>query len=94
MGFCPRPHALKALTTAYFIRQKDGPCCTDLEIDRIRRADGSIRVFKEGGKLCLTLGKDKMRSFFQTKRYQKSRETRRRRHKRPYKDMVTKTIQS
>ena len=54
----------RRLTSAYFIRQKDGPYCTDLEIDRIRRADGSIRIFKEGGKLCLTLGKDKMPQLF------------------------------
>lgn len=48
----------RRLTSAYFIRQKDGPYCTDLEIDRIRRADGSIRVFKDAGKLCLRLGAD------------------------------------
>lgn len=48
----------RRLTSAYFIRQKDGPYCTDLQIDRIRRADGSIRVFKDEGKLCLRLGSD------------------------------------
>ena len=54
----------RRLTTAYFIRQKDGPYCTDLELDRIRRADDSIRVFKEGGKLCLALGKGQMPQLF------------------------------
>ena len=54
----------RRLTSAYFIRQKDGPYCTDLELDRIRRADDSIRVFKEGGKLCLALGKSQMPQLF------------------------------
>jgi uracil-DNA glycosylase family 4 len=54
----------RRLTSAYFIRQKDGPYCTDLEIDRIRRADGSIRIFKEGSKLCLRLGSDKTPQLF------------------------------
>lgn len=46
----------RRLTSAYFIRQKDGPYCTDLEIARILRADDSIRTFKDGGRLCLRLG--------------------------------------
>jgi len=54
----------RRLTSAYFIRQKDGPYCTDLEIERLRRADGSIRVFKEGSKLCLRLGTDKTPQLF------------------------------
>jgi hypothetical protein len=54
----------RRLTTAYFIRQKDGPYCTDLEIERIRRADESIRVFKEEGKLCLRLGADETPQLF------------------------------
>jgi len=54
----------RRLTSAYFIRQKDGPYCTDLELDRIRRADDSIRVFREGGKLCLALGKSQMPQLF------------------------------
>jgi len=54
----------RRLTSAYFIRQKDGPYCTDLEIARIQRADGSIRVFKEGSKLCLRLGADKTPQLF------------------------------
>lgn len=54
----------RRLTSAYFIRQKDGPYCTDLEIDRIRRADGSIRIFKEGSKLCLRLGENRTPHLF------------------------------
>jgi len=54
----------RRLTSAYFIRQKDGPYCTDLQIDRIRRADGSIRIFKEGNKLCLRLGEDRTPHLF------------------------------
>lgn len=46
----------RRLTSAYFIRQKDGPYCTDLEMARILRADDSIRAFKDGGRLCLRLG--------------------------------------
>jgi uracil-DNA glycosylase family 4 len=46
----------RRLTSAYFIRQKDGPYCTDLEMDRLRRADGGIRFFKDGAKLFLRLG--------------------------------------
>jgi uracil-DNA glycosylase family 4 len=54
----------RRLTAAYFIRQKDGPYCTDLQIDRLRRADGSIRIFTEHGKLCLRLGKDQTPQLF------------------------------
>lgn len=54
----------RRLTSAYFIRQKDGPYCTDLEIDRLRRADGAIRVFKEGAKLFLRLGTDQTPQLF------------------------------
>lgn len=54
----------RRLTSAYFIRQKDGPYCTDLEIDRLRRADGTIRVFKDGSKLCLRLGTDQTPQLF------------------------------
>ena len=57
----------RRLTSAYFIRQKDGPYCTDLEIDRIQRADGAIRVFKVDGKLCLRLGTDRTPQLFADK---------------------------
>jgi hypothetical protein len=54
----------RRLTAAYFIRQKDGPYCTDLQIERIRRADGSIRVFKESGKFWLSLGANQTPELF------------------------------
>ena len=54
----------RRLTAAYFIRQKDGPYCTDLEIDRIRKADDSIRVFKDENKLCLRLGNNQTPQLF------------------------------
>ncbi len=46
----------RRLTSAYFIRQKDGPYCTDLALDRLQRADDSIKTFKDGSRLCLRLG--------------------------------------
>lgn len=46
----------RRLTSAYFIRQKDGPYCTDLALDRLQRADDSIKLFKDGSRLCLRLG--------------------------------------
>jgi hypothetical protein len=54
----------RRLTGAYFIRQKDGPYCTDLEIERLRRADGAIRVFRDEGRLCLRMGKDETPQLF------------------------------
>lgn len=48
----------RRLTSAYFIRQADGPYCTDLEVNRLRRSDGAIRIFREGDKLRLRLGAD------------------------------------
>ena len=50
----------RRLTSAYFIRQEEGPYCTDLEINRLRRADGSIHTVSKGGKLRLQLGTDQM----------------------------------
>jgi hypothetical protein len=35
-----------------------------MELDRIRRADESIRVFNESGKLCLALGNGQMPQLF------------------------------
>jgi len=43
----------RRLTKAYFIRQKDGPYCTDLELRRLQRADDAVRVTKRSGKLYL-----------------------------------------
>lgn len=45
----------RRLTGAYYIRQKDGPYCTDLEIGRLKRADDAIIVVKERGNLTLRL---------------------------------------
>ncbi|HSH39894.1 MAG TPA: uracil-DNA glycosylase [Chthoniobacterales bacterium] len=55
----------RRLTSAYFIRQADGPYCTDLEINRLRRSDGAIRVFKDGDKLRLTIGPDSTPRLFE-----------------------------
>ncbi len=44
------------LTSAFFIRQKDGPYCTDLHIARLKRADPTINIINRGGKLFLHLG--------------------------------------
>ena len=46
------------LTSAHFIRQKDGPYCTDLHISKIRRADPSINILKRGTHLVLTVKED------------------------------------
>jgi hypothetical protein len=46
----------RRLTSGYFIRQKDGPYCTDLQIDRLRRADPSIKISTISGKLFLSVG--------------------------------------
>jgi uracil-DNA glycosylase family 4 len=43
------------LTNAYFIRQKDGPYCTDLQLGRLQRADRNLQVLKTSGQLFLTL---------------------------------------
>jgi len=55
----------RRLTSAYFIRQAEGPYCTDLEINRLRRADGTIRVFREGSQLQLRLGADRSPRLFE-----------------------------
>jgi len=44
------------LTSAFFIRQKDGPYCTDLHINKLVRADPNIKVSSRGKKLFLRLG--------------------------------------
>lgn len=51
----------RRLTSAYFIRQKDGPYCTSLELKRLKRSDESIRVSKRGDKLFMRIaGSDPM----------------------------------
>jgi uracil-DNA glycosylase family 4 len=54
----------KRLTQAYFIRQKDGPYCTDLELNRLRRADSAIKVLNDSGRLLLRLGRDETPPLF------------------------------
>lgn len=44
------------LTDAFFIRQKEGPYCTDLHIARLKRAAPQIRTVTRGGKLFIRLG--------------------------------------
>ena len=46
----------RRLTNAFFIRQKEGPYCTDLHIARLKRADPSIRIVKKNSKLFVRLG--------------------------------------
>ncbi len=46
------------LTSAFFIRQKDGPYCTDLHIDKLKRADPEIRTFSKGGQLFVAFRRE------------------------------------
>lgn len=46
----------RRLTGAFFMRQKDGPYCTDLHVSRLKRADQNIKVVNREGKLFLRLG--------------------------------------
>lgn len=41
-------------TNAYFIRQKDGPYCTDLHIQKIKNAFSKVRTGNKKGKLYLS----------------------------------------
>jgi uracil-DNA glycosylase family 4 len=43
------------LTTAFFIRQKDGPYCADIHIGRLKRSDPSISTVTRGDKLYVRL---------------------------------------
>jgi hypothetical protein len=43
------------LTTAYFIRQQDGPYCTNLSIARLKKRMPRLRVRNAGGRLLLRL---------------------------------------
>lgn len=42
------------LTRGYFIRQKDGPYCTDLQLSRLQKAEPSLRITKVKGQLFLS----------------------------------------
>ena len=46
----------RRLTNAFFIRQKEGPYCTDLHIARLKRADPQIKLVTKNGKLYMRLG--------------------------------------
>jgi uracil-DNA glycosylase family 4 len=46
----------RRLTSGFFIRQKDGPYCTDLHIERLRKASSQIQAINRGGKLYVRLG--------------------------------------
>jgi len=43
----------RRLSSAHFLRQKDGPYCIELQIDKLRRADPSISLRKVGNRLLL-----------------------------------------
>jgi uracil-DNA glycosylase family 4 len=43
------------LTKGYFIRQKDGPYCTDLQLGRLQRAEPALQVTRTAGQLFLSL---------------------------------------
>jgi uracil-DNA glycosylase family 4 len=43
------------LTSAFFIRQKDGPYCADVQINRLKRSDPSISTVTRGQKLFVRL---------------------------------------
>lgn len=43
------------LTSAYFIRQKDGPYCADIHVGRLKRSDPSITTRTKGAKLFIGL---------------------------------------
>jgi uracil-DNA glycosylase family 4 len=43
------------LTKGYFIRQKDGPYCTDLQLSRLQKADPALQITKLEGQLFLSL---------------------------------------
>lgn len=44
------------LTSAFFIRQKDGPYCADLQINRLTRSDPSISTVTRSQKLFVRVG--------------------------------------
>lgn len=45
----------KRLTSAFFIRQKEGPYCADIHISRLKRSDPSISTVTRGDKLFVRL---------------------------------------
>jgi uracil-DNA glycosylase family 4 len=53
------------LTKAYFVRQKDGPYCTDLQLTRLQRAEPGIQVTKSKGQLFLSYSSGHSAHLFQ-----------------------------
>ncbi len=45
----------KRLTGAYFIRQKDGPYCTDLHLTKLKNAIPDIQIRKNGSRILVRL---------------------------------------
>ena len=43
------------LTKSYFIRQKDGPYCTDLQINRLEKSMPGLLIIKKGKDLVLSI---------------------------------------
>ncbi len=54
----------KRLTGAFFIRQKDGPYCVDLHIQRLKKADADFVVTSDGGRLMIRLSKSRAGTLF------------------------------
>ncbi|MCH7663826.1 MAG: uracil-DNA glycosylase [Chloroflexi bacterium] len=48
----------RRLTNAYIVRQKDGPYCTDLHIQKLKKSMPRLAVRSRSGKLYLGLGKN------------------------------------
>lgn len=45
----------RRLTRGFFIRQKDGPYCVDLNIQRLKKSEVSLRITNRAGKLFIRL---------------------------------------
>ncbi|MBX3649937.1 MAG: uracil-DNA glycosylase [Burkholderiales bacterium] len=52
------------LTNAYFIRQKDGPYCTDLQLSRLQKAAPWLKVAKSSNQLILSCASGNSKSLF------------------------------
>jgi uracil-DNA glycosylase family 4 len=54
------------LTGAFFVRQKDGPYCVDLNVQRLKKADTNVVVKNRSGKLFLALSSAARPNLFDT----------------------------
>lgn len=63
------------LTKGYFIRQKDGPYCTDLQLSRLRKADPALTVSKLDGQLFLSFASDHSGHLFAESEFAESART-------------------